>query len=422
MGKKVDVKKRGALFSPKKFIALAQNFAQLKSKRRVIMATLSGILLGAVGLVLAPQNEKVNTNCAEIEAGLQAAYKGESFEGKHVVTHQRVVTLLDHESDPNIPDFECSAPVHISASAVKLQGKGDVLIKLADHANAPLLIVGPIKSYPGDEYLALPQEVKDAFRVKQVHVDNIRLDGNRLKQDHECWTHPTCDNWEHPLSSIRSNGITVRYSEFVTLTNIKVKSTISGGFVAERHSNNLLVDGYESDDNHFDGFTAYQTTNSVFKNLSLNDNLAAGISLDLDVINNTFINVIIKDAGDVGLFARATHKNYFKNMLIENPGSHGIFLARHGDMPADVEGVTPWDTATANVFEDLTVVGSKRGVGIRINDKVCVKNRLTRYEFLDNAYGDISLAQEGMLIVDPQEPQGGFIREEAAKLMEMTEN
>lgn len=385
------------------------------------MASVSGLLLGVAGMVLAPQNANVNTNCAEIEAGLQAAYKGESFEGEHVRTHQRVVTLLDHESDPEIPDFECKAPVHISASGVKLQGKGDVLIKMADHANAPLLIVGPTKSYPGDEYLALPQEVKDAFRVRQVHVDNIRLDGNRLKQDHECWTFERCDDWDHPLSSIRNNGITVRYSEFVTLTNIKVKSTISGGFVAERFSNNLLVDGYQSDDNHFDGFTAYQTTNSIFKNLSLNNNLAAGISLDLDVVNNTFINVLVKDAGDVGLFARATHKNYFKNMLIENPGSHGIFLARHPDMPTSPEGVTPWDTATANVFEDLTVTGSKRGVGIRINDKECVRNRLTRYSFDGNAYGDISLAQEGILIVDNQEREGGFDPARAQKLLEMSE-
>ena len=88
-------------------------------------------------------------------------------------------------------------------------------------------------------------------------------------------------------------------------------------------------------------------------------------------------------------------------------------------MPADVEGVTPWDTATANVFEDLTIRGSKRGVGIRVNDKECVKNRLTRYLFENNAYGDISLAQEGMLIVDPQEPEGGFIPEAAPKLLQM---
>src|SRR5688572_21794056 len=108
------------------------------------------------------------SSCEEIQTALEAAYRGESFDGATVQTRRRVVTLLDHQSDPAIPDFECSAPIHIAASGVKLIGSGDVLIKLKEHANAPLILIGPTKSYPGDAYLQLSEAEKRAFRVRQI--------------------------------------------------------------------------------------------------------------------------------------------------------------------------------------------------------------------------------------------------------------
>lgn len=266
--------------------------------------------------------------------------------------------------------YECNEPVVLDRNGIGIDGGGRVTLRLADNANAPLLIMGETETPPRAVY--------------DITVKNIRFEGNREHQQFECWG-GACDSGGNAF--IRNNGITIRGVVRGRVENVVISGARSGGMVTERYCQELVVDGMIAKQNHFDGLAGYQTYNSRFTNLDLSENQAAGISLDLDFSENIVSNAVLSRNGDVGIFMRGSNHNVFSQVKILDSGNHGIFLAEAG---------RPGTCANFNEFADL-VVNRSKGFGFLLNNP-CVGNRLSGVaEFSGNTLGCTRAPEGGVL-------------------------
>lgn len=275
--------------------------------------------------------------------------------------------------------YTCAFPIVLDRDHLRLRGSGEVTLKLADNANAPLVIMGEATTPPTP--------------VFGVEVADIKLDGNRAHQQMECWSGP-CDSGGR--SFVRNNGITVRAVINGRIHNVFITGPRSGGVVTEKGCWNLKIDGLTVTNSYFDGFAGYETEGSDLSNMHFFGNLAAGISLDIRFNANTIRHTRIEDNGDVGIFMRDSNDNIFDDVKISGSGSHGIFLSYVDDI---------YTCPTNNEFRDLSAQGSN-GAGFRLNS-ACEKNRLTgEARFRGNRFGCISeatwmkLGIEGRLICE----------------------
>ena len=269
--------------------------------------------------------------------------------------------------------FPIYAPLVIDRDHVELSGDQELtVLKLADRVNCPLLVVGQ---------LATPI----VRRVSDVSVRKLILDGNRLAQDHECNGGP-CDNGG--LSFIRNNALTIRGAENVDIEHVTTRGARSGGVVLEKECRRIHISDFTSHDNHFDGFAAYETEESVFTRLYLHNNAAAGISADIRFNRNIISHARLENNGSQGIFMRDSNFNNFTSLTIKGNGAQGIFIAQ-----ADDARDTP---CTGNVFSNLRVTNSRRA-GLRVNDISCVANTIARSHFQANGEGAVSEASEKLI-------------------------
>jgi len=274
--------------------------------------------------------------------------------------------------------YTCQAPLVISRDNTWLRGQGPAtLFRLADNANAPVIVIG--------QAIAVPTETR-----RNIRVSDLTIDGNRLNQTSE--TSPV-------EPALRNNGISVRRAEDVLIERVTVRSARSGGLVTELRCRRVTVRDFTSFDNHFDGLAGYETENSVFTELHLFDNLAAGLSFDIRFDNNIVGSAVITGSGTVGIFMRDSHDNLFNNLQIRGSGEHGVFLSQ-----VDNDASKP---AAGNTFVGLVVSGSGRkpnlplgsGAGFRINNASCVNNIVCSAQFVNNRDGGISQAVPNLVRV-----------------------
>ena len=269
--------------------------------------------------------------------------------------------------------FTISEPLVIDRDNVELCGDQELtILKLSDRVNCPLLVIGQTVT---------PIE----RRVRDVSVRKLILDGNRLAQDHECNGGP-CDNGG--LSFIRNNALTIRGAEDVRIEHVTTRGARSGGVVLEKECRRISISDFASHDNHFDGFAAYETEESVFTRLYLHSNAAAGISADIRFNRNIISHARLENNGSQGIFMRDSNFNNFTSLTINKNGAQGIFIAQ-----ADDAQNTP---CTGNVFTNLTVSNS-RGAGLRVNDISCVANTVARSRFRSNGEGGVSEASDKLI-------------------------
>jgi hypothetical protein len=277
----------------------------------------------------------------------------------------RINELSSLGGDVVVPQgtYTCLAPIILDRNHTHLIGQGEVKLQLGRNVNAPVIVMG--------DAVTPPKPLED------IHVINIKIDGNRWHQKFECWG-GACDSGG--TAFIRNNGITVRAITNGKIQNVSITGARSGGVVTEKGCYDLVIDGLSATDNEFDGFAGYETFGSQLTNMNLSGNRAAGISLDIRFHGNLFKNVQMEKNGDVGIFMRDANSNVFEKVSISDSGSHGVFLA---------QDYGPSTCSVGNEFENLTVVRS-RGFGFRLNDR-CEGNRLTGVtRFIENRDGCIS--------------------------------
>ena len=266
-----------------------------------------------------------------------------------------------------------SEPLVMDRDGLELAGDQELtILKLSDRVNCPLLVVG--------QTVTPPQR-----HVSGVTVRKLVLDGNRLAQDHEC-SGGACD--QGGISHIRNNALTIRGAEDIRIEHVTARGARSGGLVLEKGCRRIHISDFTSHDNHFDGFAAYETEESVFTRLYLHSNAAAGLSADIRFNRNIISHTRLENNGSQGLFMRDSNFNNFSRLTIRNNGQQGIFIAQDNDRQN-----TP---CTGNVFSELTVTGSK-GPGFRINDITCVANTIASSLFKANGEGAISEASDKLI-------------------------
>lgn len=267
--------------------------------------------------------------------------------------------------------YVCTEPIIIRNNNISLSGSGAAtLLILADKADCPVLIVGD-------------EAEKPRWDVSHVRVSHLAIDGNRANQQKECWS-GSCDTGGK--SVIRSSGIVLRRATDVQVEQVSIRSCRSGGLVTEKGCRRLTVRQLDASDHEFDGLACYETTESLFTELYLHDNKAAGISTDTHFNENLVTNTFLSRNGTHGIFMRNSHDNAFQTLMISDSGRDGIFLDQ-----ADKESST---AASGNSFIGLHIAGSGRAA-IRINSPECKHTLIAGCQFSDNESG-LSEATPGM--------------------------
>jgi Right handed beta helix region len=268
-------------------------------------------------------------------------------------------------------------PIVLQRDHQTLRGCGTAtILTLANGANCPVIIMG--------EPVNHPQKT-----VRFLRVSDLSIDGNRINQQRELW------QLAGEGSQIRNNGITVQGVRDSTVEHLTAAHCRSGGLVTTLGVRRLTVRGLEAFDNQFDGLACYQTTDSLFTELSLHDNPGAGISLDL-AFNHNIIRHAVLAANDLGIFMRSSRNNQFQDVSIFNSHHYGVFMAHVDQLTSHGIKAAPQTECVQNSFTNL-VASYCGSAAFRVNDATCVNNVVIGAQFGNNVKGGLSLAQPDLV-------------------------
>jgi hypothetical protein len=318
----------------------------------VFVASLAG---SAAGASASPELQDVSFSSIRAEAARDVP----APDGKNLST-DGCQFLRDQLADPAVREvvvpagtYLCAKPVVMSRSGVTLRGQGRPTLKLADHAESPLLVLGGLD----DDSHGVPTPVTGLL------VEGLVLDGNRAHQSGECWGGP-CDSGG--TTGVRNNGLTLRGVKDSIVRDMVITGARAGGLVTERDCAGIRVQGLKARDNFFDGLSVNWTRDSVFESLELSSNDYAGLTMDVLVKNNAFRDGSITANRDVGVFLRRAEGNRFERLAVAGNISHGVYLS-----DADGQAGT---CAVNNAFSRVEARGNGRD-GFHM-DGACAGNRL----------------------------------------------
>jgi Right handed beta helix region len=346
-------------------------FSQVRSVsavwNRAVAAGLAGF--GAIGVVAAPLPAATATivtlPAGAGGAGIQHALDALPESGGLVVLPPGT--------------FEVSQPIVLQRDHLELRGSGpNTILRLADNANCPVIILGEPVNNPNRT-------------VRDLRVSDVFIDGNRVHQQRERW------RLAGEGSEIRNNGINVQNVSDSAVEHVTCARCRSGGLVTTRDVRRLTVRDLIAFDNQFDGLACYQTADSLFTRLDLHDNPGAGISLDLNFSHNVVSNAVLT-ANDLGIFMRASRDNQFCNVAIRGSRHFGVFMAQAGEPTAHGWQPAPRTECARNSFTNL-IASDCGGAAFRVNNATCTNNVIIRPRFAGNAEGNLSLALPGLVLV-----------------------
>jgi hypothetical protein len=261
-------------------------------------------------------------------------------------------------------------PIILRQDGQTLRGAGpETILFLADNANCPVVILGP------------PKEITKG-PTQSLHLSDLLVDGNRTHQQNELWQILTNG------IRINNNGVQVCDVNNAIIEHVVCRRCRSGGLVSTGRTRHLTLRDYTAYDNQFDGLACYRTEDSHFSELNLHDNMAAGISLDLDFDNNTIDGAVLTE-NDLGIFMRNSRDNLFEGVRIRLSRHDGVFMAQAGEATDSGWRLSPGTQCTGNKFNNLRVAECG-GRAFRVNDSACTNNMINSAQFLDNAQGGLS--------------------------------
>ena len=233
---------------------------------------------------------------------------------------------------------------------------------------APVMILGP------------PMTETRAPRSTHLFVADLLIDGNRKNQKREFWK-SAGDGCEFNNNGVQIWNVTDAAVEHVTCCRCRSGGMVTAGV------RRIQVKDFDSYDNQFDGLACYQTEESHFGSLRLHDNLAAGISLDLD-FNHNFITDAVLAGNDLGIFMRDSRNNSFQGLTISKSRHDGVFMAQAVAPTPKGWRTCPGTECVGNNFENL-MVHDCGGNAFRVNDATCTNNVISGALFLHNIRGGL---------------------------------
>jgi hypothetical protein len=274
--------------------------------------------------------------------------------------------------------YEIRHPLMLRHDFLTLRGSGPAtILRLADQANCPVVILGP--------------QLSGALRpVQHLRLADLLMDGNRKNQDAEFWR-AAADG-----SQINNNGVQIWNATDIIVENIVCCHCRSGGLVAAGVLRLFLRD-FDAFDNQFDGLACYQTKESHFQGLRLHDNLAAGISLDLAFIHN-FIWDAVLAGNNLGVFMRDSRDNLFQGLTILKSQGDGVFIAQATAPTPNGWQLSPGTQCTGNSFSELTVDGCG-GRAFQVNNDSCTNNFISVAHFMGNLRGGLGQMDRNLVRV-----------------------
>jgi hypothetical protein len=277
-------------------------------------------------------------------------------------------------------------PIILRQDRQVLRGCGDsTVLSLADGANCPVVVLGSLSA-------------NATHPTKGLRLAGLFIDGNRKNQQKEIW------RFLPQGAGVYNNGVDVWGAEDATVKGVVCSHCRSGGMVISAGTRRLTVQDYTAFDNQFDGLACYQTEDSHFSHLNLHDNLAAGISLDLNFNHN-----VIQDAAltrdDLGIFMRQSCHNVFDGVTIKQSRHHGVFMAETAVRTAAGWQLSPGTECTGNTFSKLLVTHCG-GKAFLVNDTGCDHNTIFGGQFLDNAQGGLFEAAANLVTMRSTDQDG----------------
>jgi hypothetical protein len=200
----------------------------------------------------------------------------------------------------------------IARSNVSLIGEPGALFQLMGNINEPVIAVGTQVEMAGA-----------ADVITDIAIIGLEIDGNKEGQSSE---------YSAKRPWIRNNGIDVRAVNRLKVTNVIANNNRSGGLVISWRCSDVRVTGSTFARNFFDGIAFYDSKDVDVSDCTMVRNLGAGISLDNDFVDSRFSRCLIDSNGDVGIFARWSARLEFRDCIVRQSGSWGVFLghdARH---------------------------------------------------------------------------------------------
>jgi hypothetical protein len=366
--KKTTLKSR-TLVNRDRQVLMKKNFNRAGSRAALEkFAAFTGFLLASTFLLSAPVMPFAKSTTTHLSPGVTGA------------EIQRALDALPAGGgEVMLPPgtIEVSQPIVLRRDFQTLRGGGAAtILRLADNANCPVIIMGEPVNHP-------------QTTVAHLRVSDLYVDGNRSHQQRELW------KISGEGSELRNNGILVQGVSDSAVENVTTARCRSGGLVTTLGVRRLTVRGLDAFDNQFDGLACYQTTDSLFTELFLHDNPGAGISLDL-AFNSNVVSHAILAGNDLGIFMRASRDNQFQDVSIFESRHYGVFMAHVDQQTPQGLQAAPRTECVQNSFTNL--VASKCGsAAFRVNNVTCVNNVLIGAQFTDNVKGGLSLAQPDLV-------------------------
>lgn len=216
-------------------------------------------------------------------------------------------------------DYVLKDSLRITRSDVRIEAEKGAKFILADGINEPVVAVGTQVETPDQAQI-----------ISNIAISGLEIDGNRTQQSSEF---STVRPW------IRNNGIDVRLVKNLSLSNVSVNNNRSGGLVISWYCSDVRVSSSTFERNYFDGLAFYASTGVEVRQCTMRNNQGAGISLDNDFVHSRFVDCILENNADVGVFARASAHLKFENCTVRGSGNWGYFLA-HDAHDRGVENVS----------------------------------------------------------------------------------
>jgi nitrous oxidase accessory protein NosD len=290
----------------------------------------------------------VPCNCSEDAANIQQAIEDMAEAGGTIFLRAGIYAL--------------AGSIHINRSNVTIYGEQGTILRLDDHINQPVILVGSAKN--------VPQAIDT---IQNIKIADLEIDGNKDNQDSE---DAKDREW------IKNNGIDIRAVMNLRVDNVNIHDARSGGLVVSWNSSRIVISNASFHDNYYDGIALYTSEDIIVSNIISYGNKSAGISLDNELKFVSFNGGHIRNNTKEGIFVRNSADINFHDLMIEGNQQDGAFLANNDQEPADtgvkriffqgcsflnnmwkgllLTGVSPSDSVN-NVLLGCTFFGNKTG-------------------------------------------------------------